>query len=89
LSYAENLLELVFAEASDQYGIVYDYGWVAETSAFAEDVRANFLLVHFITQINIHILVFDVIVFQVLLGHFAPYAGAESVHENFVFAVFA
>jgi hypothetical protein len=76
-------------KTSNQHFIVYDYRWVAKGSAFALNVLANFLFILFFAQVHIHILVFDVVVFQKLFGHFAPSACAERVQNNLVLAFFA
>ena len=39
--------------------------------------------------VDVHVFVFDVIVFQVFFGHFAPGACAYGVKEDFVCVVFS
>lgn len=51
------------------------------------DVLADFVFVVFGAEVHVDVVKVDVVVFEVLFGHFAPDAGAEGVNENFVFAV--
>src|SRR5208283_2890702 len=52
------LFELVFAKTSNHNFIVYNRGGINKTSNFALNYIANFLLIVFVTQINIDVLVF-------------------------------
>jgi hypothetical protein len=47
----------------------------------------GFGLVVFGAEVNVYVFEGDVVVFEVLFGHFTPDASAEGVNENLVFTV--
>jgi hypothetical protein len=84
----ECLLEEVFAKAYNECFVVDDRGGVAECAAFAEDFLAGLFFLFGAADVDVEVLEFNVVVFEVLFGHFAPYAGAEGVDYDLVLVVF-
>jgi len=87
-SYLKCLFQQVFSESCDELFIVDNDGWVVEVAAFALDLLADLFFLFWFGHVYLDEFERDVVVFEKLFGHFAPYACAESVYDNLVFGFF-
>src|SRR3990172_6034268 len=88
-SNSESLLQFVFAESCYEDVVVHDRGWVIEGAAFACDLFADLFFFVFFAEVNVDVFVCYFVVLEELFCHFAPYAGAESVHDDLVVVLFS